>query len=108
MCDLPMVVWAAQRYRDAWEALARNWLTDRFQTLRTDPHQLSNPLHLSCLDSDSPLPLRPTLEVVDGHRLSADNEQPLVRHAEPVVERGHGNAQTTASLGWRKQVCLEG
>jgi len=59
----------------------------------TYSHQLPYPVDFRELDSDSPLPLRTALKVINGNRLPANNEESLIRLAQPIVKACDSHAQ---------------
>ena len=71
--------------------------------LRSDPHEFLDSVDLVGFDLDPPLPLGAALEVVDGHRLAAEDERTGIRPGEPVVEARPGNAQASGCIGRGQQ-----
>ena len=85
----------SQRHRYAWERAPpeRRWAPSR--TSRPHAHQLFNPFDLADFDLDSALPARAALEIVYSRGLAANDQSSVIGLPQPIIEAGHGNAQTT-------------
>jgi len=71
---------------DAWVGRRANgWLTGSGMA-RPDAHQVFEPLDFARRDTNTTLPFRPALEIVDAHQLPANDQQSVVRAAQPVVQ----------------------
>jgi len=59
-----------------------------------DAHLLPDALDLRHFYLDSPLAIWAALKIMNRHRIAADEEQAMVRLAEPIVKRRHGYPET--------------
>lgn len=94
---------ATERHRNARIKRSPNRGSSDAYHLRMDAHRLEDPFHFRGFDANSPLALRPPLKVANRDQLTADPEQPVVRLAEPIVERRHGDPETSGGLAGSEQ-----
>ncbi len=66
--------------------------------LRHDEHQFAKPVDLAGFDLDLALAVSTGLKVADRDALAANDEQADVGLPEPIVERRHGDSETTRGL----------
>lgn len=67
--------------------------------LRPHAHQLSHPLHFADFDSNATLAAGTTLQEIDRDPLTADFQFADTAPPEPVVERRHGDAESSGGFG---------
>ncbi len=64
-------------------------------------HCLLQPLDFARFNLDPALAFRSALEIIDGYRLTANDELPLIRLGKPVVEARDGYSEPSSCfLGW--------
>ncbi len=96
-----LVARVAQLDVDAGIVLGSRGRTALRPGARPDPHQFPEPRDLGCLDFDPALAFRSTLEIINGYRLTANDEPPLIRLGKPVVEARDGYTESPSCfLGW--------
>jgi hypothetical protein len=69
---------------------------------------VQDPFDLGDFDADAALPPCAALEVIDGNRLTANNEQALIGLAEPVIEGGYADTESDRCITRRESIQTDG
>ncbi len=79
------------------------WRTTKNWLLRTDSQKISETIDLAGFEMNPPLSAPSGLEVINRHRSAPNHECSSIRLAQPIVERGDGDAQSIRGAASRKQ-----
>ena len=79
-------VWAAQLDGDSRIPISSHRRSWPLRRLRPNPHPFFKPLNLAGFDLNPPLSFGAALEIINGDRLTTDDELSSIRPRKPVVE----------------------